>query len=242
MLIGDQSPFFRLSAGLPQKQILFYDGIRYAVLTAEYAYIRLREKLFELMQARNKGLRAQDIYLYNAPALLDAWGVVDGIQRLRKLLQRTPGLKQKSPELGIFYRATATIEDLRHVAQHLDERVDGMVARHLPVWGQLTWLYKPGDDPNDLWTCQLVPGARQEGWRALVNPAGKALLHPIDHVTLEADGVSVSLSSSMAQLERLVRWIESELTGRLPGGAAINGDMFVCAHFDGHPKESRKAS
>ncbi len=166
--------------------------------------------------ARDKGLRPVDVYLYNAQAIFGAWAVVDSVQRLRRLLQRTPGLKQKSPDLGLFYRNTESIEELRHVVQHLDEKVDEMVTQRLPVWGQLTWLFKPGDDPNDVWTCQLVPGAMQDGWRALVNPAGKALIGPIDHVTLEADRISVSLSGTMAQLERLVKWLESVLLERAP--------------------------
>jgi hypothetical protein len=61
----------------------------------------------------------------NAPSdfypsvLLHAWSMVDSANRLRLLLQHTPGLPKRPPQFKVNFRKLEVVENLRNSIQHL---------------------------------------------------------------------------------------------------------------------------
>ena|SRR6266550_7760874 len=82
------------------RDLFFYiDGLRYSFEMAKLALSRLRETLEEIASKHDnqKGFKAEEI-----SAFLDAWVVVDMCHRVRELVQQTPGLSQKEPQIQIM--------------------------------------------------------------------------------------------------------------------------------------------
>src|ERR1051325_9278294 len=99
------------------KKLVFYlDGLRYSFQMARLVVERLEETLEEIAR-----LHSKDEYTENqiTSSLLDAWTLIDICHRVRELIQQTPGLPQKLPDIQIFLRVTEPIETLRHYVQHL---------------------------------------------------------------------------------------------------------------------------
>jgi len=135
MLIAQDSPLLRLPTQLNPKQTLFFDGIRHAAELADYAYTRLVESLTKIAVAASQR-EAQGSY--TAP-FLDAWAVVDSIDRLRGLLRLAPGVTSipRSDGQPGFSEKTQVIRDLRNVADHIAERADYVIAEKSPALGAM---------------------------------------------------------------------------------------------------------
>jgi hypothetical protein len=67
-------------------------------------------------------------------ASLDAWALVDTLNRLRVLITRLPGLRSKSPGAQVIVRALKPVEDLRNAVQHMDGEIGPLSATNLPLW------------------------------------------------------------------------------------------------------------
>jgi hypothetical protein len=138
VIVKPDSVLRKLPRTIEVKQVLVFDGIRVAAEIADRAYERLLSKLARigLEEAIPQDIDATEV-------VEDSWTIVDAVQRLRKLLMNMRGLKQNSPGLQQFYRGTADVEELRHGTQHLDERIAQLEEHRLPVWGAISWGYRP---------------------------------------------------------------------------------------------------
>lgn len=211
MIIGKESPLKKLPSILNNRQALFFDGIRYSVEMADFAYTRLTKTLWDLS---NKS--EQEFSM--VPTFLDAWSIVDSVHRLRELLYQLPGLKKKkSYGVKIFRQKTAAVEDLRHIVQHLRKEIDSMASNNWPVWGSLSWFALL--DPEEKWgrSCSMVPGRIDKGRHNVVNPVGKSLKANIDLVTLTCKEHELSLSETIRNVNSVIKGLEKSLERTFEG-------------------------
>ena len=178
---------------LKRQQQLCLDGIRTSLAIADIASSRLHDLLLTYSEAHGRGERTARL---DDAVLLAAWSLVDVANRLRLVVDRTPGLK-KNAGVKSFLKAMGGVEALRHYVQHLDTELATLAESGWPIWGSLTWTHKPTEthDTNEVTVIVLIPGsfARSDGY-PVVNPAGKTLRMPIDHISLTAAGTTVNLS------------------------------------------------
>ena len=232
MIINVDSPLRHLPAQFTSKQILFFNGIRYAVDVADFAYSRLQKHLYEFT-SNPRGNKPLETFEIVSP-ILDAWSIVDTAYRLRQLINHTPGLKQKTPEQILFLKHTSDIEELRHSAQHLETKIDDLITQGSPIWGSLSWFTAPAQDRAYGFIGVIVTGT-QIGTRNLpmVNPAGRTVVSFVDLITLTANGYSISLSDTMKEIVRLTTNIEQQIIEKFTGEVAGTEDVLATVEF--HP-------
>lgn len=223
----------RLPQNLDRKQMLFLDGIRYSVETAETAYSRLRKTLLTLT---NRSLEKKNLRIASLTtrAVLDAWVIIDSIHRLRGLLRQMPRVKQRAPYLVSFYKQTEKIEKLRNLVQHLNNEMDNLVLKKLPVWGTLNWVAIPGSVAGTYYSCSLTPGSLFGRVTPFVNPVGKDLQPPIDLIRLTAVE-SVNLSQLMDRVETIIALMEKQLRNQLKGLPLAGSDIFIILEIAPNP-------
>jgi hypothetical protein len=64
-----------------------------------------------------------------AEAAGSIWAVIHNAERIRRLVERTPGLKKNESTMQAFLRGTERVEGLRHYVQHLDNEVRAQIAQ-----------------------------------------------------------------------------------------------------------------
>ena len=185
------------------KKALFHDGIYYSVKMTRRTYHDLVERLRTLANFQFK-----DPTSFAEYAITDAWSIVDSLYRLRKLLEDMPDLKQKSPQLQLFYRKTKCLKNLRDSIQHLDEYIDKYVPYKIPAWGRLSWVCPT--DQNHYKACMIAPGDIQPDWKLMPSHMGKKMRSPVDFVTLTTNN-SVCLTHMIDALELLIPWLNIQL-------------------------------
>jgi len=169
-------------------------------------YSRLRQEVLQYCQAIGQSDSTPDIQNF---ILLDAWSLIDITNRLRVLVRRTPGLKHNAP-VKSFFGATEDVETLRHFVQHLDGEVVRLAETGWPIWGSPSWIWVSPEmqEKGVVSPMTLIPGsfARSKGY-PMVNPVGKEIRLPVDHICLSVPGITVNLSettrSSMVFRNRL---------------------------------------
>jgi tetratricopeptide (TPR) repeat protein len=196
------------------KRLVFYlDGIRYSIGMINVAYDRLIETLYSL---QTQNWDKQYLRIVTPSAMLDAWSIIDSVHRLRNLLMQVPKLRQNSPELRIFYDKTKDIEDLRNTIQHLRTAAEDFLAKDLPAMGILTWVVLLKPDDKSAWLYSLVAGTTYPNvLYKFVNPLGKVIHSPVDHVTIMLCNHSVCISNVIEQVEQVKFWLEEELKKQL---------------------------
>lgn len=227
MIVPKDSVLRTLPRSMELKQVLVFDGIRVAAEISDRAYTRLVAKLTKVgvQEALPQELDGSEL-------IEDAWAVVDAVQRIRKLFMVMRGLKQKAPGLQQFYRGTADIEDLRHGTQHLDERIDQLEDQKLPVWGSLTWGYRPDLSKPIIRSLLLVPGPIKDGRHHTLNPAGKPFRGHLDCVTIDAFGVRADLSGAMRHLKAAVGQLQEQLKVHADPQNHYGCDMVASVTFE----------
>jgi hypothetical protein len=206
-MLAEDSPLRRLPVELDRKQALFFDGIRHAIELADLAYERLVVVLTDLAMGHTEGRVVKG---YTAP-FLDAWAIVDAIDRLRGLVHLLPGSTQVPRGDGLpgFRELTAAIREIRNVSDHLAGRADYVVARNGTALGVLSWITII--DQEHMLCCAIVPGTIANKEVPLPNPIGRDLLGPSDFISLAAGEHSACLSDAMKEAHRRVEGIEAGL-------------------------------
>lgn len=242
MIITDDSPLRRLPANLDRKQTLFLDGIRYSVEMADLAHRRLRSTLYHL--AENQAASENLDHLDFVAAVQDAWSIVDSLHRLRGLLRQTPGFKQKTPNMQLFMRQTAAVEDLRNAVQHLNHEIDKLIGLDLPVWGTLSWFAAIDQEARTGFLGCLFAGTLFKSKDIpLVNPAGKPLDLPVDLITLTAHSHTLDLSKVIKAVARLIEDLEKQLSNQFAGHPVAGGDLLLGADIQfGETKQDEESS
>jgi hypothetical protein len=210
LIIQKGSPLRRIPQILNRQQALFIEAIRCSVDMADVAYRRLRRTLLLLPEMRNEDPETPSAI----SALLDAWSVVDSLNRLRGVMQHMPGIKgkSKSPTYRAFVHATEKIPTLRNTFQHLE--TDIHKSGDDPNWavfGSLSWaLVNP--ERNEITSCIFMPGT-VSGSRPMVTPAKREVWHhPVDSVTIERGGIAVCLSDAMRAVAAATQSLERDIS------------------------------
>lgn len=246
MMTGKGSHSARHPDWLQNKQALFFDGIRYSFGMAKMAHNRLQETLYSL--ATGDMENRDNLCAFTASAMLDAWSIIDSVHRFSSLLMHTPGIKKRSPELHIFYDKTKSVEDLRNTIQHLNKNKEAQdfLVKNLPALGILTWvvLLKPNDKSASLYS--LVAGTIHPNLvYPIVNPLGKRIQSPVDHITIILGNHSACLSDVIRQVEQIKLWIEQTSGKHLEAepGLLIRAELtFGKYKSDGANNDLRPAS
>ena len=234
-MIAHDSVLLNLPPGLNRKQALFFDGLRHAAEIAEFSYRRLQDTLAVIATQNHQPDERSSLF---TSAFVDAWAVVDSIDRFRALWQLLPipgyPTKRESPE-GSFLHASQPIRDLRNVADHLAERADYVVAKNGSALGILSWVTIPDSTILNGLSCAIIPGTVQ-GHRVKVPiPMGKIVEPPSDLIELKAGEHTANLSEQLPKVQQVVKNIESSLDNefRVKGvrGQNPNTDILVIGDF-----------
>jgi len=203
-----------------QKQQAFYfDGIRYSLGMIQMANDRLNEALYSLT---TREWEKEYLSVSTASVMLDTWSIIDSVHRLRNLIMQAPGIKQKSPELRIFYDKTKGVEYLRNTIQHLRNEAKNFITKNLPSLGILTWvvLHKQNDKSASLFS--LVAGTIYPNIvYPIVNPLGKRIQSPVDHITIILGNYSICVSDVVEQVDQVKSWMEQTLEKKLEAEPAL---------------------
>lgn len=232
MIVGKDSSFRHLPAALSEEQKLFLDGIRYSVNMADIAHQRLLNTLFSLT-TRSLKEDPQKVELAGliAVAMLDAWCIIDSVNRLRILLEKLPRIrlriKKHSPPLVIFGKEIMNVKILRDIVQHLDTEIPSLINNRASVWGALSWFALLNQNDKSGYICSLVPGTLSPRTIPVVNPLGKNVSIPIGLITLTAGEHFVCLSDVMISVEKVTMWLEQELKSRFGNLSEVGADIFT---------------
>lgn len=229
-MLDENSALKRVPAVTNPKQALFIDGIRHSFEIIEFAYKRLQLNLTGLAVDPPKPSRLQNM---SSLIFLDAWAMIDAIDRFRILYQNMPGMKlvKSSPDVQPLAQSLETIRQLRNVADHLSQRADYVVARDGAALGSLSWFTGFKKEPPALWSCTLRPGTLRSEPVFKPPSVPKSLDWPTGGITLKAGGFEGNLSGSLFHIELRIRHFESQLDQAFkefgPSGTPVCNDFFA---------------
>jgi hypothetical protein len=204
-MLRDDSPLRRLPSGLHRKQALFLDGISLSVDMTALAYQRLRKGLLWPLPT---GKHHPSSRSGTAEIVMDAWSIIDSVNRLRVLVEGMRGLRRGSAVVS-FLNSVSDVEALRNAVQHLSGEVEKLWEDGWPLWGTLSWVVVEAPDAEQFLTVAFNPGALGGRVRVpVVNPVGREVEIPVGLVHLTAAGVTLSLSDIVAAVERFTGRLE----------------------------------
>jgi len=218
-ILGDDSPLHRLPNGLPVKLVQMLDGIRYAVAMADLSYGRLAITLASAFSEDDTRPRSHSLA---AAAFLDAWSMVDSINRLRILLTNTIH-PNTLPEVKVFLDETKRVREVRNAFQHAEERIRDAAPFPMPgvppLWGTIECL-APGRDRTTARSLSITPGTRTFRWATSAIVGCPYPSSPVDHVALTAFGIEVLLTETHNDLAKLAPALENAVP-KVPTGATF---------------------
>jgi hypothetical protein len=208
MLITQESPFRSLPIALNKRQLRMLNGIRYSIEMYDVAYRNLVDTLSPIDRRANA---PSDFY---PSVLLHAWSMVDSANRLRLLLQHTPGLPKRPPQFKVNFRKLEVVENLRNSIQHLNDEITARAedVEVEPVWGSLSWGKIISAEPPRALIFMMLPGSIEsmEG-HPIKNIAGKGFNDAVDHIELTAYGTTISLSEIYRSIAKHTKLLEGGL-------------------------------
>lgn len=232
MIIDENSPLRRLPV-LNREQTLFLDGIRYSIEMADLAYCRLKETLYEMSINCGNQLPNKHIHVNIVSSVLDAWSIIDSLDRLRGFLHCAEFVKKDSlPNDDPLKQNFNTVRNLRNSIQHIPGNVDKLISKNQTILGSLSWYTCLDSKEMKGLSCTFAAGTvLQNSALPFVNPAGKNIELPVDIITLSASGYSVCLSELMKYIKLMVMDIEKQLSQQTLGLPKAAADFIVCAHM-----------
>jgi len=212
ILLGRDSPLRRIPVIVKPKQAVFLDGIRHAIEILDVGFGRLRAGL---TRAALDPPQATDLPLVSAGLFLDAWAVVDVIDRFRQLYLEFPGMTRSkaADEVQPLRDVLQTFRDLRNVNDHLVSKSELVVAKGGgAALGELTWLTGAQLLPKVVaWHCVLRPGTLRSEPSLPSTPIETTLDWPTDYICLKAGGYQGNLSQVRTHIAGRIRHLESQL-------------------------------
>lgn len=234
-MIKKNSPLKNLPKNLDVKQAFFLDAMRHCLEIAELSFSRLKCAL------EKASIADKDYTKGYANYFLDAWTFVDVIDRLFALWQLQPNSSSiPSPyapkEIRLKYK---DIRKIRNITDHLAQRIDQLVAKNTPTFGELNWCFIQEKEVV-LHTYFIRPGIAYGGTKfKITSDDERYFFHDnnIGNITLRSLDTSVNLSSVYIFTVELVSYIEKSLEvefQKMTCGDArsIPGDLFVSAELD----------
>ena len=211
ILLGRDSPLRRIPINVTPKQAVFLDGIRHAIEVMDIGFSRLRNGL---TKAALEPPLASDLPLGGAGLFLDAWAVVDAIDRFRQFYLRFPGMQRSAApdQIPPLSEALQNFRDLRNVGDHVVDRADAVVAKGGAALGELTWLTGAQVLPKVIaWRCVLRLGTLRSEPVLPSKPLETTLDWPTDYICLQASGYQGNLSQVRIHIAGRIRHLESQL-------------------------------
>ena len=222
-IIAEDSPLRRIPMVIEPRQASCFEGIRLTAEMIDSAYQRLVTNLIRF----SFNPCAQELAsIGTATLFLDAWSVVDCLNRLRTILAKTPKFKKTLPPLQIYERATKSVVGIRNIVQHLGEEID-RTSTVWPMWGILSWVAIIDPKAGLCRSCSVIGGRIVSGEHQLVNPLEKGFAGIVDHVHLAVKTESIELSSAVRSVGPVVNLIERNLYKQLPDSTSTGSDAFV---------------
>lgn len=209
-MLKPDSSLKRIPSNTTQKQAFFIDGIRHSVEIVETAYNRLRENLTSIALSPPHGDQLQSIY----PIIfLDAWAMVDAIDRFRMLYLQMPGMKFSlgQPNTTSLREATQPFRAIRNIADHLAQRADFVISKDAAALGTISWLTGFQIQPTLLWYCTIRPGTIAVEPQPLSTEIESKLDWPTGHITLSSGGINANLSDVLPHIKCRATDLESQL-------------------------------
>lgn len=212
-----------------RKQALYFDGIRHCAEIADFAYSRLKQTLTRI--AGDDGIKQPDNRHLFTSAFLDAWSLVDVIDRFRTLWTTVPAVKrpQSWPNQQTFAEIAQPIRDFRNVADHIAQRADYIVARKGTALGVLSWFTVIRTQPLEGVICTIVPGTAKDGSWDVVNPAGQEIEFPTSLIHLSAGEFTANLSEMISEMKLRVqdteRGLQEALEEQAPNAGTSGADF-----------------
>lgn len=232
-MISEDSPLLRLPLGLVPDQKVMFDGIRHAAEISWLAFRRLDSALTWLVDAPVDDPGRKDVI---TAAYLDAWSLVDAIDRFRSLWKILPR-DNSAPPPGVvtFGEISQAVRDVRNVTDHLATRISYVVAKGNPTMGALTWVTFDSGSKTHFKTCMLTAGTAREGTWHAVNPAGlKVIFGPSQrtaHIHIAAGEYRANLSEVIPEMQKRLKSLEKDLEESYRRqnveGQQAGGDFFI---------------
>lgn len=219
MLIPEDSPLRLLPMDLSRRQILYFDGIRYAAEMINLSYNRLFAQLMEI-GATDRDVTTLDI----ATAMLDAWSIVDSTNRFRDLVKQTPGLRNE-PWQRILLANTSEVDDMRNGIQHIEGNIGDLAANSRQVWGYLRWAQMNAGSHTGWWYVMTPGSVFRDDKFMVAGPVNLPRGVPPGAIRLMAFGKDVYLGKCMTAVATAVEAIVEEIKNgevRLIGDSAHN--------------------
>ena len=226
MLLPD-SPFRRLPVDLPRQQVLFIDALRLSAQMAAFSFENLEHLLKSLVNAGESETVGEDVI----KGIVYAYGVIDAANRFREVLRVFPGLKQNEV-FKLFMRATAQVESLRDVTQHLNRELRAIGDRQAAALGTITWLgpSPTEDSPPSAWILQ--PGSfypDQLTFGPEMDMLARVAPCEIAQVSLVTSGVRVNLSDVVRRIQAMLGGLEPSIREYAQGKQLLGSDTLI--HF-----------
>ncbi len=225
----------------PADEVIVLDGLRHAIEIACYAHNRLSGNLLRISSECK--LKEGDVEC----VFLDAWAIVDAIDRFRSLLQLIYSPKF-SWSLGSsiinINKEFFNIRSLRNVADHLAQRVPYVVSKKGSALGILKWLAVRNFSVNTplsefvVSTYSIVPGtAYHPEFQFLLVDGGEPIDLPVGMIMLYAGEYSCDLNASIKKIIAASEGLESELYKHIEQSGkrehrVIGSDVFMKADLN----------
>lgn len=209
-MIKPDSILRRLPSDLDRKQALFLDGIRHAAEIAHLAYERLRHLLTKIAAEDTSDDERGQLY---TPAFLDAWSVVDSIDRFRGLYSLFPGAQMRAGDASdqVAREIFQSVRDVRNVTDHLANRMDHVLANKSAAMGMLSWCTVISLEQGTCAACSIIPGTLGRLSGPIVNPAGKNIELPSGLIAITAGEHTADLSEAMSVFRNRIADTESQI-------------------------------
>ena len=221
-LVPAESPLRLVPASLDRRAVLFLDGIRYSFHIFDLAVERLAKTLPDLSSEKQDPALLADNIAY---AMSDAWLMIDATHRLRELLQQVPKLKKKQPELQLFLRRTAKVEDLRHFFQHFRTEIEAFASRAMPLWGTLSWAHtNPETGEPENYT--IAPGTLFEGAGMATCTFDRLKHNFVERVLLHAGPTQVDLADLTEHVSEFAAWYTQWFRDTFPDTNHLAADVY----------------
>jgi hypothetical protein len=210
-------------------QIVYLDAIRYAAEMANIAYQRLFVSLQELATSSTEP-RVVD----GASALLDAWSIVDSVDRFRDMVSELPGLPNQ-PWKRLLHDRTAVVAALRDCVQHQRGQLPELLLGG-QIWGYLSWAEFQNGRHTGKWM-MFAGGSVHVGdeW-IFIGPNSTESPVPDGRIRLNAFGKRLYLGCALAAVVAATHSLSADIDGKvmLPRGTPATSRRGADAIFSGH--------
>lgn len=232
MIIDENSPLRRRPSINPE-QTLFLDGICYSIEMADLAYCRLRNTLNSM--SINCVNRLPSKHIYSVSAILDAWSIIDSLDRLRGFLHCAEFVKKDLlPVNDPLTQHFNTVRLLRNSIQHIPQNVNKLIGnnKNHTILGSLSWFIFTDFKKMEGMCCTFTAGTAIQNTKIpMLNPAGKNIESPLDLITLSTSKYSICFSELMKYIKLMAIDIEKQICQQTLGLPKAAADITICLHM-----------